>query len=358
MSSASWPPTCCRNGAPATRARSPRAKWWSSSTGSSSAAPRRWRTGAPGCFRRCSGLACIGRWSTPPRCSCSTGRAARRNPATGRSSDAELSAFLANVDAVMRFQTGGNGRTPRLAHALRLLLLTGQRRGELALARWQDVTLTGKAPAWRIPAEHSKPAPRMRCRSPLPQSRSFKRCRSTRTAAPTSSRATTARRRDPKLHHPQRRAQREALSGDRRAPFTAHDLRTNMPHRLGAAQGAARHRRANLESQAAGDARGLRPARAARGHAGGAREVGCAPGEAVSRAGDLSRAVRALDRELDARSAGRWTSGRGCTRICAAIDNGVARSSTRLRAAGGRRSDPRCADRGRDRSTPRCKRGR
>lgn len=71
-------------------------------------------------------------------------------------SDAELGAFLANLDSVMRYQTGGTGRTPRLAHALRLLLLTGQRRGELALARWQDLTLTGKAPAWRIPAEHSK----------------------------------------------------------------------------------------------------------------------------------------------------------------------------------------------------------
>jgi integrase len=71
-------------------------------------------------------------------------------------SDDELRAFLANVDAVMRFQTGGTGRTPRLAHALRLLSLTGQRCGELALARWQDVTLSGKAPVWRIPSEQSK----------------------------------------------------------------------------------------------------------------------------------------------------------------------------------------------------------
>ena len=32
-----------------------------------------------------------------------------------------------------RFQTGGKGRTPRMAHVLRLHLMTGQRRGELAL---------------------------------------------------------------------------------------------------------------------------------------------------------------------------------------------------------------------------------
>jgi integrase len=80
----------------------------------------------------------------------------KEKPRVRALSEDELGAFLANVEAVMRFQTGGTGRTPRLAHVLRLLLLTGQRRGELALARWQDVTLTGKAPVWRIPAEHSK----------------------------------------------------------------------------------------------------------------------------------------------------------------------------------------------------------
>lgn len=68
----------------------------------------------------------------------------------------ELAAFVSKGDELMRFQTGGTGRTPRHAHALRLLLLTGQRRGELALAQWSDVTLTGKAPTWRIPAENSK----------------------------------------------------------------------------------------------------------------------------------------------------------------------------------------------------------
>lgn len=71
-------------------------------------------------------------------------------------SDAELAALLVNLEAAMRYQTGEGRRSPRMAHALRVLLLTGQRRGELALARWTDFTLTGRAPEWRIPAEHSK----------------------------------------------------------------------------------------------------------------------------------------------------------------------------------------------------------
>lgn len=70
--------------------------------------------------------------------------------------DAELGALLVNLEAAMRFQTGEGRRSPRMAHALRVLLLTGQRRGELALARWADFTLAGRAPVWRIPAEHSK----------------------------------------------------------------------------------------------------------------------------------------------------------------------------------------------------------
>ena len=70
--------------------------------------------------------------------------------------EAELGAFLANLEEAMRYQTGEGRRSPRMAHALRLLLLTGQRRGELGLARWSDVTLSGRAPLWRIPAAHSK----------------------------------------------------------------------------------------------------------------------------------------------------------------------------------------------------------
>lgn len=58
----------------------------------------------------------------------------------------ELKAFLANPRAATRFE--------RLSHVLLLLLLTGQRRGELALARWADVDLEGRT--WNIPDEHAK----------------------------------------------------------------------------------------------------------------------------------------------------------------------------------------------------------
>ena len=70
--------------------------------------------------------------------------------------DDEVGKLLANLEDVMRYQTGEGKRSPRIAHVLRLLLLTGQRRGELALSRWSDVTLTGTAPEWWIPGEHSK----------------------------------------------------------------------------------------------------------------------------------------------------------------------------------------------------------
>ncbi len=61
-------------------------------------------------------------------------------------SDAELTAYLANPRACTRFE--------RLEHVILVLLLTGQRRGELALARWADIDF--KAKTWTIPAEHSK----------------------------------------------------------------------------------------------------------------------------------------------------------------------------------------------------------
>jgi integrase len=41
-----------------------------------------------------------------------------------------------------------------MACAIRILLLTAQRRGELALARWRDIDFEAKT--WTIPASHSK----------------------------------------------------------------------------------------------------------------------------------------------------------------------------------------------------------
>lgn len=61
-------------------------------------------------------------------------------------SDDELKAFLANVEAIHR--------EPRTAACLKILLLTGQRRGELAAAQWANIDL--KARTWTIPDEDAK----------------------------------------------------------------------------------------------------------------------------------------------------------------------------------------------------------
>jgi integrase len=61
-------------------------------------------------------------------------------------SDEELGAFLRDPKEATRFE--------RLSHVLMILLLTGQRRGELALARWAEIDFKKKQ--WLIPAENSK----------------------------------------------------------------------------------------------------------------------------------------------------------------------------------------------------------
>lgn len=61
-------------------------------------------------------------------------------------SDEELRAFLGNPLACTRYA--------RLAHVIKVLLFTGQRRGELALARWRDIDFD--AGTWKIPDENSK----------------------------------------------------------------------------------------------------------------------------------------------------------------------------------------------------------
>jgi len=61
-------------------------------------------------------------------------------------SEDELRAYLKNPKACTRYE--------RLAHVVTLLLLTGQRRGELALARWSDIDFRAKA--WTIPDANSK----------------------------------------------------------------------------------------------------------------------------------------------------------------------------------------------------------
>lgn len=60
--------------------------------------------------------------------------------------DEELKSFLADPKDATRFE--------RLSHAMLVLLLTGQRRGELALARWSEIDFTAKT--WTIPDENAK----------------------------------------------------------------------------------------------------------------------------------------------------------------------------------------------------------
>src|SRR5260370_39156949 len=61
-------------------------------------------------------------------------------------SDAELKALIQNRDEVFRSRP--------IRHALMLLLLTLQRRGELAIAKWSHVALDEAV--WHIPAENAK----------------------------------------------------------------------------------------------------------------------------------------------------------------------------------------------------------
>jgi integrase len=70
----------------------------------------------------------------------------KEKPRTRFLSDRELTAYLKKPRACTRFG--------RLACVINILLLTGQRRGELALARWTDVSFEEKT--WTIPDEHSK----------------------------------------------------------------------------------------------------------------------------------------------------------------------------------------------------------
>ena len=70
----------------------------------------------------------------------------RERPRKRVFSDDELKAFLRNLDDACRFQ--------RLPHVLRVLLLTLQRRGELALAEWREFDF--KAKIWNIPDSHAK----------------------------------------------------------------------------------------------------------------------------------------------------------------------------------------------------------
>jgi integrase len=70
----------------------------------------------------------------------------RERPRERVLTDNELRTFLADPVGCTRYE--------RLSHVMTILLLTGQRRGELAAARWAEIDLA--VCAWEIPAENSK----------------------------------------------------------------------------------------------------------------------------------------------------------------------------------------------------------
>ena len=70
----------------------------------------------------------------------------KETPRARMLSEEELTAFLWNLDNACRFQ--------RLPFILRVLLLTLQRRSELALAEWREFDF--KAKTWTIPDSHAK----------------------------------------------------------------------------------------------------------------------------------------------------------------------------------------------------------
>ena len=61
---------------------------------------------------------------------------------------------LSDQSSEVSDEHAGNMRSPGIKLALKLLLVTGQRRGEIAKARWIDFDFDDAI--WRIPAEHSK----------------------------------------------------------------------------------------------------------------------------------------------------------------------------------------------------------
>ena len=70
--------------------------------------------------------------------------------------DIEVRFLLNHWETASRFQTGDRARSPRAAHALRLLLLTAARRGELVSAIWANVHLDQANPYWLVPDPDSK----------------------------------------------------------------------------------------------------------------------------------------------------------------------------------------------------------
>ena len=164
---------------------------------------------------------------------------------------------------------------------LRLLLVTGQRKSEVAEARWAEFDLANRL--WTSHPKGSSPTPCTWCRCLTRRWRSSTACpasagslRETACSRPPSgsSRSMVSAR-------PRRRLDREMLAILREADpkavlpdFVLHDLRRTVRTRLSALQGADRGRRDGDRPRQEGPRPRLRPARVSRRDAGGIGAMG------------------------------------------------------------------------------------
>jgi integrase len=135
--------------------------------------------------------------------------------------------------AVWRALASGIGTEPKadrvemMAEAFKLMLLTGQRRGEVLSMRWSDVTEESRAVWWTIPAERHKSGRDHRVPLTAPAVEALKRLRTITGEGEWIFPAPRAESKVPFVGNPQKAAERLwAVSGVKGA--TLHDLRRTL----------------------------------------------------------------------------------------------------------------------------------
>jgi integrase len=114
-----------------------------------------------------------------------------------------------------------------MAEAFKLMLLTGQRRGEVLSMRWSDVTEESRAVCWTIPAERHKGGRDHRVPLTAPAVEALKRLRTITGEGEWIFPAPRAESKVPFVGNPQKAAERLwAVSGVKGA--TLHDLRRTL----------------------------------------------------------------------------------------------------------------------------------